>query len=47
MRLVVPHGGGELDASASTRGWRLTTRRVTGTLTLPAYSGAVLLNPRR
>jgi Hypothetical glycosyl hydrolase family 15 len=46
MRLVVPHGGGELGASASTRGWRLTTRRVTGTLTLPAFSGAVLLNPR-
>jgi hypothetical protein len=43
LRLVEPHGGGTLGADADTSGWGLSTRPVSGTLTLAAHSGAVLL----
>jgi hypothetical protein len=43
MRLVVPHGGGQLGPDAGTAGMGLSTRRVRGSLELPAQSGALLL----
>jgi len=43
FRLVVPHGGGELGASATTDGWGLGTRAVSGSVTLAPHSGAILL----
>jgi hypothetical protein len=44
MRLVTPHGGGQLDSHAGTAGMGLTSRRVSGSLELPAHSGALLLS---
>jgi hypothetical protein len=43
MRLVEPHGGGELGPGASTAGWRLGTGAVGGSLELPAHGGVLLL----
>jgi Hypothetical glycosyl hydrolase family 15 len=42
-RLVEPHGGGTLGTDADVSGMGLSTRPVSGTLTLPAHSGAILL----
>jgi hypothetical protein len=44
MRLVIPVGGGALDAAASTRGWALRLRRVSGSFTVPPHAGAILLS---
>ena len=44
QRLVEPHGGGTLGAGADVSPWGLTTRPVSGTLTLAAHSGAILLH---
>jgi hypothetical protein len=44
--LVRPSGGGMLPANASTAGWRLDYEPVSGSLTLPARGGAVLLERR-
>jgi Hypothetical glycosyl hydrolase family 15 len=41
---VQPVGGGALDAAADTRGWGLNLIPVTGTVTLPAHSGLVLMS---
>ncbi len=43
MRLVVPVGGGAVDARADTRGWGLRERPVSGSLVVPAHGGAILL----
>jgi len=42
-RLVVPVGGGELDGAADTSGWALNEQPVSGTVTVPAHGGAVIL----
>ncbi|MFL5822542.1 MAG: putative glycoside hydrolase [Solirubrobacteraceae bacterium] len=42
LRLVEPHGGGALPADASTSGWGLRGRAVSGSLPLPPHSAAVL-----
>jgi hypothetical protein len=44
--LLRPSGGGMLPADASTAGWRLDYEPVSGSLTLPARGGAVLLERR-
>jgi hypothetical protein len=44
--LVRPVGGGTLPANASTAGWRLDYEPVSGSITLPSRSGAVLLERR-
>ncbi|HEY6399100.1 MAG TPA: putative glycoside hydrolase [Solirubrobacteraceae bacterium] len=41
--LVQPIGGGALPADASVTGWRLRQMRVTGSVTVPAHGGIVLL----
>jgi hypothetical protein len=46
MRLVEPHGGGELAPDASTAGWGVGTRTVNGSVELQAHEGAVLLADR-
>jgi hypothetical protein len=42
-RLVVPVGGGALNAAADTRGWGLRERPVRGSVAVPAHGGVVLL----
>jgi hypothetical protein len=42
-RLVVPVGGGALNAAADTRGWGLRERPVSGSVVVPAHGGVVLL----
>ena len=44
MRLVEPHGGGTLGADADTSSWGLSTRPVSGSVTLGAHSGVALLD---
>jgi hypothetical protein len=44
MRLVTPVGGGALDASADTNGWGLRTSSVSGSVSVPAHGGIVLLS---
>jgi hypothetical protein len=46
LSLVEPHGGGALPANASTSGWGLGRRMVTGSVVLAAHSAKVLLKPR-
>jgi hypothetical protein len=43
MRVVVPVGGGALDARASTRGWGLRERPVSGSLVVAPHDAAILL----
>jgi hypothetical protein len=43
MRLVVPVGGGALNARASTRGWGLRERSASGSIVVPAHAGLILL----
>jgi hypothetical protein len=43
MSLVVPVGGGALNGAADTRGWALRYRPVSGSITVPAHGGVVLL----
>jgi hypothetical protein len=42
MRLVTPVGGGVLDAGASTRGWGLRERSVSGSIVVPGHAGVIL-----
>jgi hypothetical protein len=42
-RLLEPVGGGALDEAAHTSGWSLHEQPVSGSLTLPAHGGAVVL----
>jgi len=42
-RLVVPVGGGELDAAADTSGWALAEHPVSGAVTVPAHGGAIVV----
>jgi hypothetical protein len=42
-RLVVPVGGGALNAATDTRGWGLQERPVRGSVVVPAHGGVVLL----
>jgi hypothetical protein len=43
-RLVVPVGGGALDASADAHGWGLRERPVSGSIVVPSHGGVVLLS---
>jgi hypothetical protein len=43
MRLVVPVGGGALNATANTSGWGLLQRPVSGSVVVPPHGGAILL----
>jgi Hypothetical glycosyl hydrolase family 15 len=42
-RLVRPRGGGDLPASADVSGWGLDTTPVSGSVTVPAHGGVILL----
>jgi uncharacterized membrane protein (UPF0136 family) len=42
-RLIEPVGGGGLDAAADTSGWSLREHPISGSLALPAHSGAIVL----
>jgi hypothetical protein len=44
MQLVHPIGGGALDASADTTGWGLRLSPVSGSVSVPAHGGIVLLS---
>jgi hypothetical protein len=44
MKLVRPVGGGALDARADTKGRGLRLPRVSGSVTVPAHDGIVLLS---
>jgi hypothetical protein len=44
--LVTPHGGGELPANASTAGWWLSRRRVSGSVAVGPHGAEVLLSTR-
>ena len=41
---VIPEGGGPVPRDADVSGWGLRSEPVTGTLTLPPRSGAILLD---
>jgi hypothetical protein len=43
---VTPHGGGALPANASTAGWGLRERKVSGSVTLRPHTAEVLLSSR-
>jgi hypothetical protein len=43
MRIVKPFGGGALDANADTSGWGLREVPVSGSVSVPAHGGVVLL----
>jgi hypothetical protein len=42
-KLVIPVGGGALDAAASTRGWGLRERPVSGSVVVQPHGGVVVL----
>ncbi len=42
--LAEPYGGGTLPSDASTAGWGVRTRAATGSVTVPAHGGVVLLD---